>query len=322
MLSPQRQTADRWPSSEAWSDAAVSLASGLSPLERAAVTAVAYADVFDFPLTTREVHRYLVGVAASAPAFEAELGRWGFGGGCLSRTHGLFTLAGRERLVEDRRRRAWIAARLWPDALRYGAILARLPFVRLVAVSGALAVDNVEADADIDYFIVTEPGRLWLCRAAVIAVVRLAARRGVTLCPNYFLSERALALTERDLFTAHELAQMVPLAGLATYDRTRGANGWTATFLPNATGAPRALGPTDRRGGGGQQLAESIGRTPPGAWIERWEMRRKVRKFRRRSHADTEASFSTDWCKGHFEGHGRRVMAAFADRLRALELDR
>src|SRR5260370_36997232 len=88
-----------------------------------------------------------------------------------------------------------------------------------------------------------ERGRVWLCRAIVVGLVRTAALRGVELCPNYFLSERALVLDERNLFTAHEAAQMVPLTGIETYQRMRTLHRWTETFLPNAGGHPRRLRP-------------------------------------------------------------------------------
>ena len=92
-----------------------------------------------------------------------------------------------------------------------------------------------------------EPGRLWLCRGMVILLVRLARQLGHTLCPNYFLSERALALAEQSLYTAHELVQMVPVAGMPTYRTMRRLNQWADRFLPNAqeprsAGAPRDEG--------------------------------------------------------------------------------
>ena len=292
----------------------------LPAVERAGIEAVAYADVFGYPLTALELHRYLPGVQATPEAIRVALHRGRLAGRCLSYKRGYFTLSGRAELINLRRHRAAVAAPLWCQAERYGSAIASFPFVRLVAVSGALAVDNVEAEADIDYFIVTEPGRLWVCRAFVIGLVRLAARRGVRICPNYFLSERALTLPEHNLFAAHELAQMVPVDELATYYRMRQLNGWATRFLPNAAGVPRHVARCPGRAVRARRATEWVVRTPLGNWLERWEMTRKVKKFRRRSDGNGEARFCEDRCKGHFEGYGLRVLAAFTERLRALEL--
>ena len=78
------------------------------------------------------------------------------------------------------------------------------------------------------------------------------------------------------------------------------------------------LGTRDSRGPV-RRLAEAALRTPVGGQLERWEMARKVRKFSQRPNDHAEAAFGAEWCKGHFDGHGRRVLAAYADRLRALE---
>src|SRR6185437_13782883 len=140
-----------------------------------------------------------------------------------------------------RLQREALAARFWPRAQRYGRMIASLPFVRMVAVTGELAMDNVRDTSDIDFFIVTEHRRLWLCRLFVLSIVHVAARFGYTVCPNYLLSERSLAITERDLYSAHEVVQMVPLSGLDVYKQFRLANKWVYEFLPNAVSAPREL---------------------------------------------------------------------------------
>jgi hypothetical protein len=293
-------------------------------IEAAILKTVAYVDMFDYPLTAGEVQRYLAGVAAPAAAVTAVLSN-----GCLvprrlSRHEGYFTLPGREDIVATRRQREAVAQHLWPEAIGYGRLIANLPFVRMVAVTGSLAVNNVEPDADIDYLVVTENERLWLARALVIVVVRLAARRNVRLCPNYFLSRRALVFPERSLYTAHELVQMRPIAGLDIYHLLRRLNAWTADFLPNAhleqpsSAAVTAAEPAKAKW---RQAAEAMLRTRAGAPIERWEMRRKIRKFGRAytyqngNYDASEAAFSADWCKGHFDGHGRRIMETFAGRL-------
>jgi hypothetical protein len=288
-------------------------------LERAILLTVAYADVFDYPLTATEIYRYLIGAAASPAAIQAALESGRLAPHTLSYCDGYIMLPGREATAATRRRRASMAAQLWPLALRYGKVIAGLPFVRMVAVTGALAMDNVETGADIDFLIVTEPGRLWLCRALVIGLVRMAARRGDPLCPNYFLSEQALVLSEHTLYTAHELVQMVPLAGLPVYQRLRALNAWADRFLPNADGPPRQLAVHIAPDRPVRRVLEAALRSPPGGWVERWEMDRKVHKFSRQPNGTAETAFCADWCKGHFDGHGQRTLAAFTDRLRAIE---
>src|SRR5579859_1112129 len=206
-------------------------------LAEAIMQTVIYADIFDYPLTPSEIHRYLIGMRSSVAQVSTMLDSRTLRP-LLSRQGAYITLQGRESIVALRQHRLEIAARLWPRASRYGRLLSRIPFVRMVAVTGTLAVDNVEAGDDIDVLIVTAVERLWLCRLLVIALVRLVATSGDVLCPNYFLSERALTLSEHTIYTAHELAQMVPLYGQRTYDRMRQLNNWTATLLPNATAAP------------------------------------------------------------------------------------
>jgi hypothetical protein len=279
------------------------------------VHAVAYADVFDFPLTVAEVHRFMVGVRADVRAVERALGDARSLPAPLARAGAYVVLEGREELAERRRECDALAAAMWPRARRYGAMIARLPFVRMVAVTGALAVDNVRRGADIDFLVVTEPGRLWLCRALIIALVRAAALADDVVCPNYLLSTRALELQERSLYTAHELVQMVPLAGEPVYAAMRRLNGWADLFLPNAA---RPAPAPDRPPGALRRTAEALLRSPAAGLVERGEMARKVRKFTALYGVGAEAAFCADWCKGHFGGHGQRTLDAFAERLRAL----
>jgi hypothetical protein len=285
-------------------------------LERAIVQAVAYADVFDYPLTADEIHRYLIGVPASRGTVRTVLNN--ARPAVLARCGRYFTLQGRESAVDIRRARASVAADYWRRAVRYGHTIGNLPFVRMVAVTGALAMDNI-ADGDIDYLVITEPRRLWLCRALIVGLVRMAALRGTELCPNYFLSEQALVLNERTLFTAHEVAQMVPLSSMATYQRLRALNRWTDAYLPNAGGPPRRVAAIEPRPRGARRLLEGTLRSRLCSPLERWEMARKMRKFGKRGDGHVEAAFGPDWCKGHFGDHGRLTLSRYEDRMRALE---
>jgi hypothetical protein len=282
-------------------------------LRRAIVQTVAYSDIFDYPLTPDEIHRYLIGEHVSREEVISLLQHGLANSDELSERDGYYMLPGREAIVAVRRERERRARDVWQRTLGYGRLIASLPFARMVAVTGELAMDNVQPQSDIDFFVVTEHRRLWLCRVMIVCLVRLAALRGDVLCPNYLLSERALALDERDLYTAHEIAQMVPLTGLDTYWRFRRLNRWVYDFLPNAVSAPRQLQarPHARPL---RALAESGLRTRLGGLLEGWERERKMRKFSALAGGHNEASFAADWCKGHMHDHGRLILQAFASR--------
>jgi hypothetical protein len=283
---------------------------------------VAYSDVFDYPLQADEVHRYLHGARSTVEATAASLAKWSAPGGVLAQRNGFYMLRGREGLVDVRRSRTLHAARLWPAAVYYGHVIAALPFVRMVGVTGSLAWDNIDQGGDIDYLIVTEPDHLWTCRWLVRALARVARLRGVGLCPNYVLSKRALTLGEHNLFAAYELMRMTPIAGFAVYRRLRRANPWAARLLPNAVepqGHPR-LARTARK----RLLArlpkfgERTLRSPLGALLERYEMNYRIRKMFRMGLVGEETAYGVDSCKAHTSGHRQRTLAAFAQRLDAL----
>jgi hypothetical protein len=285
-------------------------------LRRSILVTLIYADLFDHALTRDELHRYLIGQAASAAAVAAMLDNDAELRFRIAETDDRFRLSGRPHLASIRGERAAASAELWPVAKRYGARIGRLPFVRLVGVTGALAMNNARPDDDIDLFILVQPGRLWLCRLLVLGVVKLAARRGYVLCPNFLLSTDHLWLSERNLFTAHEVVQMVPLERNPWYRAFIEANGWVADFLPNAFAGqtaetrPGSVRPMPAR------LVAGLLSVPVFDPLERWEMRRKVRRLSRRLEREGgSVAFSEDECRGHFAAHDTRILAAYRQRL-------
>ena len=298
----------------------------MQPLDAAILRTVLYADVFDFPLTVEELHFYLVfdrptsavevrHALDTSPALTAVLlydGQY-------------VMLAARAGLAARRAACEQASRRLWPLAARYGRWLARLPFVRMVAVTGALAVRNAASPQDdLDYFLLTEPNRVWLARAFAVLLVRLARLRGVKLCPNYVAASSALKQDRCDLFTAHEVAQMVPLYGLELYWALRAANPWVAAHLPNA-GVPLHI-PAARPDAAVwrvvKRMLEASLNNRLGDALEGWERHRKVRRFASQMRRpQSAAQLDATQIKGHFNDYGCRVLRAYEERLRRYRLD-
>lgn len=185
-----------------------------------------YADIFDYPLTLDEIHRWwIAGDKGSDP---------------IVKTNGYYHLRGREKLVSLRRRRAQVSQVKLKKLKLIIRIFKIIPFIKLVCVTGALAMNNSDKDDDIDLMIVTAKNRLWLTRLIVLLLLLPWLRRGKKInnriCLNLWLDAAALAVKRRDLYIAHEICQARSVFERDNYyNKFITANLWYKKYLPNWT---------------------------------------------------------------------------------------
>jgi hypothetical protein len=304
-----RATAETWP------------AGAIHSVADAILYTLVYADLFDYPLRSEEIHRYLTVYPAPLAMVEELLHQDSRLGERLGSVPPFWFLAGREHLVGLRREREAFSQSLWQQARRYGYLIAAIPFVRMVSITGSLAMNNVSSPQDdIDLLIVVAENRVWLARGLAILIVHLARRFGVEICPNYVIAEHRLELGEPSLFTAHEMAQLVPIHGLETYHRLLESNAWLTRFLPNAS--PRQIsvletGMTVRLG---QRVLEAALDGRLGDAVERWERERKISRLRQVADelGGNGAIYTPDLCKGHADDHAVSIYQQYVTRLAVL----
>lgn len=284
-----------------------------------AIKPILYADIFDYPLTFEEVYKFLE--FETTPDTLQQMLDQAVAEGEIIRVEGFYSLTDKPHLVAKRRERWRAAQALWPSALYYGRWMAALPFVRMVAVTGSLAVENPRDNVDdIDYLVVTRPGRLWLCRALIILMVRYGHLRGVHLCPNYLLTERRLQFEDDNLFIAREMLQMVPLYGKQCYLDMRHLNDWVTDYLPQGTGLNLdkldehlpALHRFFKRSG------EFVLSGFLGDWLEKPLQAYQINKHTRLAEkygALDRVVFDADQCKGHYDSHNDKTMTAYQGRV-------
>ena len=277
-----------------------------------------YADLFDYPLRTEEIHRYLTGYAAPLTVVEEHLQQNGRLGEHLGSAPPFWFLAGREHLVGLRRQREAFSLVLWEQAKRYGRLIAAMPFVRMVSITGSLTMNNVSSPHDdIDLLIVAAENRVWLARGLTVLIVRLARVFGVELCPNYVIAEHRLELGEPSLFAAHEMAQLIPISGLDMYFRLLESNAWSVNYLPNLSPRRAMVSEPGPVGRFCQQVLEATLSGRLGDAVERGERDRKIPRLRQiaREQGGRGAMYTPDLCKGHADDHAASVYQRFVSRL-------
>jgi hypothetical protein len=288
----------------------------ISALERAILSALAYSDIFDHPLTLSELHRFLA-IPAECVEIETRVSSIDK----VSCRDGFYFLADRPEIVDIRKQREANSRKAFDRAVFYGRILGRLPFIRMAALTGSLAMLNLSKNRDMDYMLVAKSGRLWTARAFALLLGRLARLFGDVICPNVIVSENALEWDAKNLYTAREFAQMIPISGADVNRRLRIANLWVLDILPNLNANIILSEAKDLKVGGAIQIIiETFLNTKLGSLFEAWEMNRKIARFKKQKGYGIETKFSTEICQGNFDHHGSWAMKAYQERLKTLSL--
>jgi predicted nucleotidyltransferase len=109
------------------------------------------------------------------------------------------------------------------------------PFVEGVSISGSLSKGYFDADSDVDFFIISKPNHLWTCRTFLVIFKKIFLFNSRKyFCLNYFISSDDLEIEEKNIFTATEIATLIPIQG-DVFNRFFLNNNWNRNLLPNKT---------------------------------------------------------------------------------------
>lgn len=258
--------------------------------ELAVLRALAYYDIFRFPLTTEEVR--LNAAVTLSQNETSEILRALTGKGCVE-SNGVYSglkcslvnnIVHRER-GEQRR------AAVKDKVQRYSRRIMRFPFVEAMAISGSYSKGVLSEDGDIDYFIITSPGRLWICRTLLILykkIFLLNSRK--FFCVNYFIDTAHLVIPDQNLFTATEVKYLLPVGDSNVMQQFFEANRWTNQYLPNKEES-RAMRTDVPEKSIGAKMVQSIFTQKIGDWIDYRLMRLTLRRWKKKFPHFHESDF-------------------------------
>jgi hypothetical protein len=201
-----------------------------------------YSDIFDYPLTKKEIWRYLISNKKSSySVIEKDLKKTKG----ISSKSGLFFLKGKGNLINLRKEKEKESLIKLKKAEEVVKKLSRIPTVKFIGISGSVALRNAVKEDDIDLFIIVQKNTIWITRFAVVIFLiflgkyRKRGDKNVKdkICTNLFIDESYLHFSKerQDLFTAHELSQLMPIVDKDNiYGKLVSENKWVINFLPNS----------------------------------------------------------------------------------------
>ena len=239
---------------------------------------LAYFDIFQYPLTADEIRQF-AGRGISEARMEQSLQQL-----LLSETiftkNDFFSLHNNPLLAIKRKEGNRRAEKLLPKAITIGRFLYRFPFVRAVGISGSLSKNFADEKADIDFFIITKANRLWIARTIMHLFKKLTFLTGHQhyFCMNYFIDEEALLIEEQNIFTATEIATLIPVRGDTVFDSFFAANNWSNRFMA-VPGCSHKKPPSYRYFAVTKKAIESIFDNKAGNRLDDWLQKITTRRW-------------------------------------------
>jgi predicted nucleotidyltransferase len=191
---------------------------------------ILYFSIFRHPLKLEEIHGYTNydDVADTVQELENLIEK-----GILLKVDEFFVYGNDLDSVTKRLRGNLHAPKALIKANKRAALISKFPYVEAVAISGSLSKGYYDKDSDVDFFVITKPGRLWICRTLLMLykkIFLLNSRK--YFCVNYFISTSNLEIEEKNRFTATELKTLIPILGKEIFEKFYNENNWVNHYFP------------------------------------------------------------------------------------------
>jgi hypothetical protein len=188
--------------------------------KQAVLATLAYFDQFKYPLTLEQTKKFLFQLEPDSHHVEITLNE----SQLIRRRGSYYHLKNDEDYVVDRHLKSLVAKRLWRRVNRFRPIFGLIPYIKMIAICNNLAYNNTKPGSDIDLFIITKPGRLFISRLLVTLWLQLfgVRRHGNKIegrfCLSFFATEENLDFTHikkepLDIYLAYWFQTLQPIQG-------------------------------------------------------------------------------------------------------------
>jgi hypothetical protein len=236
-----------------------------------------YADIFNYPLTKKEIYdrgkiemnqleTCLINLRNEKRIFLID---------------DFYALHNDNKIIENRKKRNKRANVFMKRARIITKIITHFPFIRAVFLSGSISKDCMDENSDIDFFIITEPERLWIAHLFCSVFRRtFLLNSSKYFCYNYLIDSKHLLIEEQSIYTAIEIKTLIPLFGYEYYKNMLRENEWTNNYFPKHPLLPE--NDVSKKESFIQKTIEFCFNNSLGNWFDKWLLNYSIKKRKKK----------------------------------------
>ncbi|MDD3711104.1 MAG: hypothetical protein PHP37_00655 [Patescibacteria group bacterium] len=202
---------------------------------------ITWFDLFSHPLTIFEIFKY-INYSCKLNDVIVELENFS---DKIKNKNGLYYLSGREDIIEERFKRFNYFKKKIKRAKKFSKLISKIPSVSGVAISNIIGDHNLRESSDIDFFIITKSGKIWLTRFFCTFLAKILHLRPNhktkkdKICLSFYISSDNLnlekyLLNDKDLYFIYWLVGLEPIYDKKNiFSKFYQENSWLKKYLPN-----------------------------------------------------------------------------------------
>lgn len=288
------------------------------------LAALFYNQIFSHPLNLEELFKFCQKDTQDLKQIKAYIDQAVLDG-LVFHIDGYYLLENKPDWIVKRKENEIRAQQFLAKTRRIVHLMRRFPFVNAIFISGSTSKGVVPKGGDVDYFIITKPGRLWLARTLLILFKKVFLLNSHQyFCINYLIDTDHLVIEEKNRFTATEIATLLPVFNTPHYQMFWDANKWINTYYPNAIMRQSLLDyemPSSKL----KNILENVLSGRLGEQLDIWAMKLSVNHWRKKfktmdaKHFKIALKSRPYVSKHHPQNFQAKVTKAFNENIAAFE---
>ena len=207
----------------------------MEELKKNILKTLLYYDIFSHPLKTDEIYSFLPRNSIAKKDVVSFLHSSASAGTVpYGEKDGYYYIKPSVDNVSRRIEKEEYSGTMWKRAALVTHIIKRFPFVRAVLVTGSLSKNSSDKTSDLDFMLITANNRLWISRSMLMLFKKIFFMNSYKFfCINYYVTENNLEITEKNIFTATEIATIQATDNTGLMEQFIKSNDWVKDFFPN-----------------------------------------------------------------------------------------